>query len=450
MKRSIRKMRVFRTRREPGRERGSIMILTAVLITGLVGMLALSIDLGFLFSARNQFQNGIDAATLAAGTALRTSIENDVSVPHQTQIATLLARQFGGANQVRRYPDPDPMSGQANANNITIDPAAISVDSVTDPPQVTINTRINMPTIFAGIVGIYTMDIAARSTASVFPVDGGTGTMGSGTATGAGCWRPLMLPDTFYDASGTPVILYSSSSGGPPQVPEQNGYYYRSRFAAGARSAYPFVDSFGGVGASVTGLRDTQLQAEMGLRTIMGANVEFRGDSYFVADFSGLPRATFDVLSVTDMANFGYCGELRVGEVLPVFPRGDATRIEQVRAGLIALKSRTLDFDLVDANLKAQYRYVSSSTYPGPNTHGAIIPVLFYNPYEHDANPATLMITNFGLFFLEDVKADGSISGFFVREIITGGTPIAPGNMQGDSDPTFKRSWLPASVRLLR
>lgn len=449
MKRSLQRMRLFRARREPGQERGSIMVLTAVLITGLVGMLALSIDLGFLFSARNQFQNGIDAATLAAGTALRASIENDLSMPHQAQIATQLARQFGGANQVRRYPDPDPMSGQPNTNNISIDPASVSVNALLDPAQVTIDTRISMPTIFAGVVGIYSMDIAARSTASLFPVDGGTGTMGSGTATGAGCWRPLMLPDTFYDTNGSPVVLYSNV-GGAPIVPEQNGFYYRSRFAAGARNGYPFVDSFGGAGASVTGLRDTALQAEMGIRTIMGMNVEFRGDSYFVADFSGLPRATFDVLSVTDMANFGYCGQIRVGDILPVFPRGDATRVEQVRAGLIALKARTLDFDLVDANLKSQFRYISSSTYPGPNTHGAIIPVLFYNPYEHDANPATLTVTNIGLFFLEDVKSDGSISGFFVREVIAGGTPIAAGNIQGDSDPTFKRSWLPVSVQLLR
>ncbi|MGH9852655.1 MAG: pilus assembly protein TadG-related protein, partial [Blastocatellia bacterium] len=183
------------------------MLLTSVLIVGMIGMLALSIDLGFLFSARNQFQNGIDAATLAAGTALRVTIESDSSAPQQTLIAQELAVQFAGYNQVRRYADPDPDSGEPNANNIVLASGNVVVDRSADIPKVGINTSMTMPLLFAGLFGFSSMDMGAAATASLLPVDGGIGTIGSGTATGAGCWRPLLLPDTFYDTSDQPIIV---------------------------------------------------------------------------------------------------------------------------------------------------------------------------------------------------------------------------------------------------
>ncbi|MGH9845150.1 MAG: hypothetical protein ACREEM_41060, partial [Blastocatellia bacterium] len=296
------------------------------------------------------------------------------------------------------------------------------------------------------------MQVSARATASVFPVDGGTGAMASGTASGGGCWRPIMLPDTFYDSGGVPRYLYEDTGTGIFREPSQSGDYYRSRFAAGARNTAPFVDFRRGTGSSVTGLRDTQLAPEIGtsLGTIMGQNVTFRWDSYFAVDFSGLPRTTFDTLGVYEWANFGYCGQVRVGDELPVYPRGDAVRAEQVRRGLIALKSRTIDFDPPFPTEEGFYHYVISNSYPGPNTHSAIIPVLFYNPFQYQENPTRLRVTNIGLFLLKQVDADGSLSGYFVREIIGGGTPISSTNFQGDSGNSFKKTWLPMSVQLLK
>ena len=51
-----------------------------------------------------------------------------------------------------------------------------------------------------------------------------------------------------------------------------------------------------------------------------------------------------------------------------------------------------------------------------------------FNPVEiaRNADVAQLKITNIGLFFLEEVRDDGTLRGFFVREIISGGTPIEP------------------------
>lgn len=443
------------TRRQ---QRGTIMALTSVLILGMIGMLALAVDLGFLFSARNQFQNGIDAASLAAGTALRVTIEAEAAATEQTRIAQELAVQFAGFNQVRRYGDPDPNSNQPNANNIVLAAGDVTVDTGGDLPRVRINTALQTPLLFAGIFGLNSINMGAASTASLLPVDGGTGAMGSGTSLGGGCWRPLFLPDTFYDSSLRPVVV-GTDVGGEPRLPNQSGDYYRSRFAAGARNGFPFIDALGSPGVSVTSLRDTPLQSEMGTKTIMGQEVTFSHNYFFIANLSGLPRVTFDVLSAGDTANFGYCGQIRVGDDIPVYPLTDAVVYDQVRNGLLALKLRTFDSDPNDPGAEAQFRYVKSASSPGPNTHGAIIAVLFYNPMVwKDAAGAgsttSLKVTNFGLFFLKDVKPNGDISGFFVREIIAGGTPIEATNISADvgSEPiwSFRQRWLPMSVQLLK
>ncbi|MGH9852301.1 MAG: hypothetical protein ACREBD_20880, partial [Blastocatellia bacterium] len=250
-------------------------------------------------------------------------------------------------------------------------------------------------------------------------------------------------------------IIVGADIGGITRMPDQSGDYYRSRFAAGARNAHPYIDSVSGARATVTGLRDTHLQNEMGTKTIMGQEVTFRSNFYFIANFSGLPRATFDILSVGDLANFGYCGKIRVGDDIPVYPLNDLATYDQVRTGLLALKYRTLDSDSIDPIAETQFHYVKSSSYPGPNTHGAIIPVLFYNPilmkdYPNLGAITTLKVTNIGLFFLKNVDSNGYIRGYFVREVIAGGTPIDSTNFMADSDPSFKRSWLPMSVQLQR
>jgi hypothetical protein len=82
-----------------------------------------------------------------------------------------------------------------------------------------------------------------------------------------------------------------------------------------------------------------------------------------------------------------------------------------------------------------------------------ILPVLLYNPMiwrvEADGEAATeLVVTNIGLFFLKEVSPQGDLTGYFVREIIAGGTQVEPRNMDVESD-SFRRRWLPMSVQLI-
>lgn len=437
------------------RQRGTIMLLTAVMMTSMLGFMAMSIDFGFLFSARHQIQNGVDVAALAGATGLRVTIEADANLnpPEQKKVIEDLAIKYASLNKVNRYSEaPGSGNGPDNPNRIVIGSSDVQVLTGFDPLRVQVTTNMPVPTLFAGIFGLSQVSMSATATASLFPVDGGTGTMASGAAQGNGCWRPLLLPDSFIDTSGV-VTVVQVKADGSIRKPEA-GEYYRSRFAGGARNAAPFVDAppGGALGYSVTGLRDTALQSDLGVKTIMGLSVSFPRDVYRIPRFETLPQVTGSTLTLDQEARLGYCGQLRVGDILQVYPRSDFTAYDQLRVGLQKLKGDLQDN--VAPDLLVRYRYIKSSPYPDPNTHPTIIPVLLYNPIEwsRDANGnfTQLRVTNIGLFYLQGVTNDGTITGFFVREIIGGGTPIAPENIQGDAEPSFKQSWLPMAVRLLK
>jgi len=310
------------------------------------------------------------------------------------------------------------------------------------------------PTLFAGVFGLSRVRIGAAATATLLPVEGGTGTIASGSGPG-GCWRPLFLPDTFYDAGNNVMIV--DEPGLYTRRPTETGDYYRSRFAGGARASNPlFVDPLGG-GPFVTGLRDTQLDSEIdGQRTIMGRQtVLFRPKYYKIANFSGLRRdqSLYPLSSLGDVIKFGYCGQIRVGDRIPVYLSNDQPTYDQVKRELTQMRQDLGDF--IEPDTERLFHYVKSSGYPEPNTHPLILPVLLYNPMiwrvEADAEAATeLVVTNIGLFFLTEVTLEGYLRGYFVREIIAGGTPIAPGNMSADvATPEFKRRYLPMSVQLI-
>ncbi len=424
-------------------QRGTIIALTAVMITTMLGMVSLSIDLGYAFSARNQLQNGVDSAALAGASALRATIESDLNMPRQEELVRELAILYGSFNQVRRSGDSPAGSGNTTQpNQLVIDPGQVGVDLSRDLPQVTVDTNVRLSLLFASLFGLSNVTIQGVAKSSVFPVDGGTGSCGS-------CWRPLIIPDSYFDSTDTVRYVGEPLRVNNP-LPDRQGDYYRSRFAAGARNVAPYVDTLSGLGPHVTGLRDTSLQSEMGTRTIMGKYVQLRRNYYRIADLTTLPRSTFANLAVGDLANFGYCGEVRVGDLITVFSTSNGIAYENVRIGLSSLKMRTAD--TLDPNALLQHRFVKSSVYPAPNSHATIIPVLLFNPFELIRNPGALQlrVTNFGLFYLQEVSTDGTLQGFFVREIIAGGTPIASTNFDGDQLNLFRRSWLPMATQLLQ
>lgn len=446
------------------RQRGVIMMLTALMITVMIGFLALSIDLGFAFSSRGQFQNGIDAAALAAAAALRLTIETSEPGAQQQSVAEQLAVEFAGKNQVRRYSDPAKDDPSPNANSIVITAGNVQVQTSTSEvnanyglPRVKVDSNIPVPTLFAGMFGLNGFTVSASATATVVPVDGGTGTIGVAKATiGGGCWSPVMLPDTFFDGSNNVhwVGDPARGEGFDYEWPRQFGDYYRSRFAAGARNTPPYLDAYSGtVSDYVTGVRDTKTFNDITInKSIMGRYIEIKPKHYRIANLSALPQVTSNPYSVGGFAQYGYCGQIRVGRDIPIYDKDDVTVYDQVRVGLQALKFNSLDNDFLDVGILNNFRYVKSGEYPSPNTHAMIIPVMLFSPVEIAKNEfaTELIVTNIGMFFLQEVRNDGTLTGFFVREIVAGGTPIDAANLTIESDPSFKRTWLPMSVQLVK
>ncbi len=430
-----------RIRRATG-ERGTILALTGILITVLIGALALAIDLGYAFSLRHQLQNGVDAAALAGASGLRSTIEPGSGQPHQEQIVKDLSVLYASYNQVRRFADTPGGNPATNPNRLVLDPGQVTLVGSPESPQVRIEADLPMTFLFAGLLGLSSPTIRSVTIASTFPIDAATGGLG-------GCWRPLLLPDTFFQ-SGNVVRYVGDPARLSSPLPNQPGDYYRSRFAAGSRLGPPFVDSLGAAGPWVTGLRDTTQLADVGVRTIMGQEVILQRTYYRIANLTTRPRATFSELPTGLLANFGYCGEIQVGEMLSVYAVNDATIYQQVQEGLTALSYRVND--VVDNTAWNQYRYLKTPSYPAPNTHPAIIPVLLFNPLELVRNPTALQlqVTNFGLFYLQEVRSDGTLRGTFVRELFVGGKPVSPANLPADSAPSFQRSWLPMATQLLQ
>ena len=421
------------------RQRGTVMMLTVLVLIALLGMLALAIDLGFVLSARTQVQSAMDAAALAGAVNLRTTIEPGINpAPERDKLVTDAAKRFAALNEVR-------VSNSEEGNKVALKAGDVQIRKVADvddTQEVLVRTTKDAPLFFAELFGFSTINVGAAAIASTVPVDGGTGGLSQ-------CWRPLLLPDTFFDTNNNVHWIGDDTR---PELPKALvGDYYRSRFAVGARNTPPFFDTRGGDGGWVTGLRDAQVTDDiLQNKTVMGTSVKFSKAGYFVANFTGLPRTTFDVLPLALQASRGFCGRLHVGDEITVYAPSNTQAYASVARGLQQVLLENTDTP--DATAQAIYRYIVSRDYP-PNTHPRIVPVLFFNPFEllNKDSLTRVRVTNIGLMYLESVDPTGeNLTGFFVRETYAEGSPVERANLSSDSFPRFRRSWLPTAPRLVR
>src|SRR5262245_5200369 len=89
-------------RRNARNRKGNVLAMTALLMTGLIAMLAFAIDLGYVYAVRVELQRSADAAAIAAAWEL---IDKDGKAGTQTtaglsSTASSKAAQFAGLNRV--------------------------------------------------------------------------------------------------------------------------------------------------------------------------------------------------------------------------------------------------------------------------------------------------------------------------------------------------------------
>jgi Flp pilus assembly protein TadG len=142
------------------RRKGAIAVLAAVFMVVMLGMVAFSVDVGYIAKTQDELQNAADAAALAAA---------DVLV-NGNAAATTAAQTYLALNNVAGQPlDPANMTvtiGTWNTNTLAFTPTSQSPGAV----QVTLVDN-NLPLFFGRVLNKNTVNLQAQSIAMYQPRD---------------------------------------------------------------------------------------------------------------------------------------------------------------------------------------------------------------------------------------------------------------------------------------
>lgn len=213
------------------RQRGSSLIMLALLITALFAMAALAVDIGVLYTARTSAQHAADAAAIAGAYTFTNAAATQPDAAINAAIAVAAETAILG-------------------QPVTITAADIVVDQANR--RVTVNVpRMQdnggaIATYFAQVIGINTVDVLVQATAEA-----------ADSATASRCLKPFFIPNTvlsekdwqvacddgevFFDDAGN-LTSYAISHIGQlsnvrPTNPEnalEPGQFYSLDFGSGA------------------------------------------------------------------------------------------------------------------------------------------------------------------------------------------------------------------------
>jgi Flp pilus assembly protein TadG len=151
-------------------ERGVVTVIVALSMAGLIALLSLGIDLGALYTARSEAQRAADAAALAGASAFL-----EFGQDQARSVAVDRAITYATSNTIQGIPiAPEDVS------------VTVNVDSSTVWAQV---RRNDVPTWFARLFGIESVDVGAEATAW------------AGAAGAAQCLKPFAIPDMWHETT---------------------------------------------------------------------------------------------------------------------------------------------------------------------------------------------------------------------------------------------------------
>lgn len=165
-------------------EKGNALVIVALAMIVIMGFSALAIDVGAMFTARNQLQAAVDAAALAGASGL-------------------LISQGEATNRAITF---------AGLNNCINQPVAITSADVTFPTPDRVQVQANRPLslFFASVLGLNTANITAMAVAEL------------GKVVSTGDLKPWAIPDLNYPL-GVQVILKAGELGAPGT---SSGFFY--------------------------------------------------------------------------------------------------------------------------------------------------------------------------------------------------------------------------------
>lgn len=172
-------------------EKGQVLVLVALAIFVLLGLAALGIDVGYMYSVRHELQRSADAGALAGASAFTTGDWSDSSI---RSIADARARDFASRDVVVRT---------------RLDPAGEVAVSFPSLDRIEVVTSRNANLFFARILGRANQIITARAVAQAAV---------AGPPTDVNCIKPFAIPypwadDPAYGTNhdGTPDGEYDGS-----------------------------------------------------------------------------------------------------------------------------------------------------------------------------------------------------------------------------------------------
>ncbi|MCH7617712.1 MAG: hypothetical protein IIB18_07615 [Chloroflexi bacterium] len=168
--------------RKDDRERGQTLVLFALMLTVMLGFVALTVDVGLAFLERRQMQNAVDAAALAAA--------QDLTVGQSNEIAEATAYDYMDRNG---YPEADGI-------DVNIPPLSGPYTGLSGYVEV-LSTK-KAPTAFLTLFLDEGLDVGARAVAK--GTAGQAGDAGPGGNGGGNAAPPAVVPSDAV--CGSPVV----------------------------------------------------------------------------------------------------------------------------------------------------------------------------------------------------------------------------------------------------
>jgi len=139
-----------------GNNRGQVLVILALGILALLGVAALAIDVGFLYTVRNELQRSADAGALAGASYFKETgyWSNSLSDP-QMQVAEARAKAIASRDVVVQTP---------------LDPSTEITVSLPSDKRIRVDTRREVSLYFAGVLGIAKRTVTAYAVAEAYPV----------------------------------------------------------------------------------------------------------------------------------------------------------------------------------------------------------------------------------------------------------------------------------------
>jgi hypothetical protein len=197
-------------------QKGAVLVTSALTLLIVFGFAALSVDVGAMFTARNQMQGAIDAAALSGATGLT------ISQSEAQNRAVIVAA----------------------ANDILNNPVNLSPTNITFPNPMQLSIQLTQPVnlYFANVFGISSINVSASATAELADI--------SGTKR----LRPFAVPEQLWQPGQLVVLKLGAVNGNnkgngnaipssfhyavcyPPEnkgTPTKGGSRYRTRIKEG-------------------------------------------------------------------------------------------------------------------------------------------------------------------------------------------------------------------------